>query len=235
MRRRQYLVATSIDDTDCWMNQANYIFDRLQITSEHEKYVLMHRVKFTLRFEKTLEEPPAGYLFICPASDFQVGPLEFRWPQCPAYWSLDESGEEQLSEEEAHLMGFPDMSFTTDIDGSSWQQSAYTAVAKLHRAKGFDPYTQDVARHLKNPLFRVSTERQRPFAHIDDKSEEDFQPEGDTEANDGPGATLVIDVYDDRRLDVELLPIPRDGRRWVEIVRFALILFNTLLLLYGRL
>ncbi|KAJ7627348.1 hypothetical protein FB45DRAFT_835558 [Roridomyces roridus] len=142
-------------DKEGWLDQANYIFKRLQITSEHEKYVFIHCVIFTLRFDKALDDvdTPDGYLFLCPASDFQVGPLELRWPQCPAYWSLQESGGERLNEEEARRLGFPVMSFTTELRGSSWPQNVYTAVAKLHQAKGFDPYTQDAARHFNDPLF----------------------------------------------------------------------------------
>ncbi|KAJ7606039.1 hypothetical protein FB45DRAFT_941515 [Roridomyces roridus] len=232
---RDISIATFIPNHYLWISQANYIFKRLQITSEQEKYVFTYHVRFRLGFEKTLNDCPPGYLFLCPGSDFQVGPLEFRWPQCPAYWSLDESGKERLGEVEAHRLGFPNMTFATKVCGLSWHQNAYTAVAKLHQAKGFDPYTQDAARHLEEPLFHVSTKCQHPFARIDNESVEDFQLEGDNEANDGPGAALDLDAYDARRLDVDLLPSLCDCRRWTETVQFVLIVLNTLLAVYGRL
>ncbi|KAJ7636204.1 hypothetical protein FB45DRAFT_716636, partial [Roridomyces roridus] len=62
---------------------------------------------------------------------------------------------ERLSDEDACHLGFPAISCTTEIQGVSWRSSAYVAMASLHRGKGFDPYTQDVARHLKEPLFQL--------------------------------------------------------------------------------
>ncbi|KAJ7636205.1 hypothetical protein FB45DRAFT_444162 [Roridomyces roridus] len=75
-----------------WINQANYIFNRHQITSEHQRYVYLKSVVFQLRFDRAPYDGPRGYLFLSPVTDFQVGPWEFRWPRCPAYWSLDETG-----------------------------------------------------------------------------------------------------------------------------------------------
>jgi hypothetical protein len=37
----------------------------------------------------TKEEPPIGFLFLCPADDVQTGPASFRLPDYPAFWSLD--------------------------------------------------------------------------------------------------------------------------------------------------
>ncbi|KAJ7755486.1 hypothetical protein B0H16DRAFT_715739 [Mycena metata] len=38
----------------------------------------------------------------------------------------------------------------------SWDASVYAGLRKFHRAKGFDPDSQDVARHLGYPLYQVS-------------------------------------------------------------------------------
>ncbi|KAJ7111774.1 hypothetical protein C8R44DRAFT_985271 [Mycena epipterygia] len=94
-----------------WLSQANYIFSRLQITSNYENY---------------------------------------------AYWSLDPSGVGRLSMAEATQLGFPWIQLTTGIYGASWDASVYAGLRQFHQAKGFDPESQDVARHLKCRLFQLS-------------------------------------------------------------------------------
>ncbi|KAJ6561626.1 hypothetical protein B0H19DRAFT_1068380 [Mycena capillaripes] len=67
---------------------------------------------------------PKGFLFVCPAKDFQSGPTSCRWPECPVYWSLDPSGIEKLSTDETRRLGFPFVQLT-DVYGSSWDASVY--------------------------------------------------------------------------------------------------------------
>ncbi|KAJ7616605.1 hypothetical protein FB45DRAFT_230788 [Roridomyces roridus] len=205
-----------------WMNQANYIFNRHQITSEHQRYVYLKSVVFQLRFDRDPRDGPRGYLFLCPATDFQVGPWEFRWPRCPAYWSLDETGEERLSEEDACHLGFPAISCTTEIWGLSWLSSVYVVMASLQRSKGFDPYTQDVARHLKQPLFQLVPSDLQQFAHIDDEISDKIELKGDEGSDEGEVAEVA-----------EQLPISCGAHRWTEMTQFGLILLNLLLLLYS--
>jgi hypothetical protein len=104
---------------------------------------------FQLKVSGTTEDPPRGFLFLCPEEDFHVGPSSFCWPVCPAYWSLDPSGVNRLSLEEATRHGFPH----TTIDGWYWDGIVYTGLRHFHQAKGFDPDSQEVAKHLRYPLF----------------------------------------------------------------------------------
>ncbi|KAJ7616535.1 hypothetical protein FB45DRAFT_934431 [Roridomyces roridus] len=194
-----------------WMNQANYIFNRHQITSEHQRYVYLESVVFKLRFDRDPHDGPRGYLFLCPATDFQVGPWEFRWPRCPAYWSVDETGEERLSEEDACHLGFPAISCTTEMHGVSWRSSAYVAMASLQRSKGFDPYTQDVARHLKEPLFQLVPSHLQQLACVDDEISDKIELKGDEGSDEREVA------------EVDQLPISCEARRqWTEITQFGL-------------
>ncbi|KAJ7675274.1 hypothetical protein B0H17DRAFT_1334726 [Mycena rosella] len=108
-----------------------------------------------------------GYLFLCPVADRQAdSPSCFRLPECPAYWSLDPTGNEHLSMEEAERLGFPTFELEMRVDGQSWDESVYTGIHQFHQAKGFDPDSQDVARELGCPLFEISTEVDGLFAHI---------------------------------------------------------------------
>jgi hypothetical protein len=113
----------------------------------------------------TTENPPEGFLFLCPVQDLQPSPGSFQWPETPAYWSPDASGTERLSTEEATELGFPSIEFKMEVRGTSWDESVYAGLRTFHRAKGFDPATQEVARHLDLPLYQLSSDVEPLFAH----------------------------------------------------------------------
>ncbi|KAJ6555892.1 hypothetical protein B0H19DRAFT_947793 [Mycena capillaripes] len=115
-------------------------------------------MRFEIDISASRVESPEGFLFLCPEKDFHVGPFSFWWPECPAYWSLDPLGVERLTAEEATELGFPSVRFNTIICGRSWDASVYAGLRQLHKAKGFDPDGQDVARHLGDPLWQLSNE-----------------------------------------------------------------------------
>ncbi|KAJ7021995.1 hypothetical protein C8F04DRAFT_912788, partial [Mycena alexandri] len=98
---------------------------------------------------------PPSYLFLCPRTDFQTGLLSFRWPDRPAYWSLDPSGADGLSTKEATQFGFPALQLTTQVWGRARDTSVYAGLRQFHQAKGFNPDSQDIARHLGQPLYTV--------------------------------------------------------------------------------
>ncbi|KAJ7676716.1 hypothetical protein DFH06DRAFT_976601 [Mycena polygramma] len=74
----------------------------------------------------------------------------------PAYWALDPSGVEHLSAEEATELGFPELQFSAELFTVSWDPSVYTGLREFHQAKGFDPYSQDIARYPGYTLYRPS-------------------------------------------------------------------------------
>jgi len=102
-------------------------------------------VHFKLEISGTAEDLPIGFLFLCPVEDFRTGPSSVRWPECPAYWSLDPFGVEQLSKEEATCLGFPSIKQITKIPGLYWDASVYDGLHQFPQAKGFDPESQDLA------------------------------------------------------------------------------------------
>jgi hypothetical protein len=108
---------------------------------------------------------PSGYLFLCPIKDLQTRPSSFRWPDCPAYWSLDPAGVEHLSTEEVRQLGLPSIEFKILSTGRTWDASVYAGLRQFHQAKGFDPDSQDIARRLGYPLFQLSTEIYPLFAY----------------------------------------------------------------------
>ncbi|KAJ7822138.1 hypothetical protein B0H13DRAFT_2448403, partial [Mycena leptocephala] len=126
-----------------WLSQANHIFSCLGITTDFTDYVIVHKAFFRINVLKASGNPPPGYLFVCPEKDLQIGPSSFRMPDCPAYWSLDPSGAERLSLEEATELGFPRIRLRTSVRADSWDADVYAAICQFYQAKGFDPDSQD--------------------------------------------------------------------------------------------
>ncbi|KAJ7704418.1 hypothetical protein B0H17DRAFT_10794 [Mycena rosella] len=67
--------------------------------------------------------------------------------------------------EEATELGFPSFQWTTEIWGRCWDASVYAGLRQFHHAKGFDPESQDVARHLRHPLYQLSPIMDVSFVH----------------------------------------------------------------------
>ncbi|KAJ7677086.1 hypothetical protein DFH06DRAFT_618287 [Mycena polygramma] len=189
--------------TVSWLSQANHMFRRCQITSNLEDYVLVDFADFFVTVSTT-EDVPVGFLFLCPTDDFRISTSSVGWPACPAYWSLDPSGTHSLSTEEANKAGFPELQVKTSILGQSWDSSVYAGLCKFHRANGFDPYGQDVARHLGHKLWQPSGYVDPPFAHVveeeddsqeqdDPDSEMDVDPDNAADSDDGGWSDMDID------------------------------------------
>ncbi|KAJ7677030.1 hypothetical protein DFH06DRAFT_1169557 [Mycena polygramma] len=168
-----------------WLSQANHIFKRCQITSNLEDYVLVQDAFFEVTISTT-KGVPAGFLFFCPTDDFRIGTSTVGWPTRRAYWSLDPSGTHSLSMEEATKAGFPELQFNTEVRGISWDSRVYAGLRKFHRAKGFDPYSQDVARHLGRKLWQPSGYVDPPFAHV-------VEEEDDSQEQDDPESEMDVD------------------------------------------
>ncbi|KAJ6512480.1 hypothetical protein C8R45DRAFT_813553, partial [Mycena sanguinolenta] len=157
----QAWVRFSTSDNKFWLSQANHIFTTLRISSDFQDYVVVHEIQFEASVSTTEVNMPTVFLILCPPKHFCSGKSSFKWPDCPAYWSLDPSGTERLTSEEAVDIGFPPLQLSTEIGGRSWDASVYAGLRQFHQAKGFTPDSQDVARHLGNKLYQVSG----PFAH----------------------------------------------------------------------
>ncbi|KAJ7315813.1 hypothetical protein DFH08DRAFT_1039626, partial [Mycena albidolilacea] len=143
---------------DSWLSQANHIFNLLEISTNFEDYAVLYSILFCVSTFPTRTNPPKGFLFLCPPKDFEGGQSSFKWPASPvlpAYWSLDPVGAEPINWEDAANLGFPSLQLSTKISGSAWDASVYAGVRQFHQAKGFDPDSQDIARHLGQPLYEV--------------------------------------------------------------------------------
>ncbi|KAJ7660258.1 hypothetical protein DFH06DRAFT_392842 [Mycena polygramma] len=150
-RRR---ICTSPVQPWSWLAQANHIVDRLGISYNPADYFLTDVIHFWLTLNETR---PPGYLFLCPLTDLQTDTsIGFRTPECAAYWSFNPSGADRLSPDEARRHGFPHLRVQMEVWGKYWDSSVYAGIREFHKAKGFDPYSQQVAIELGCPPFEIT-------------------------------------------------------------------------------
>ncbi|KAJ7340597.1 hypothetical protein DFH08DRAFT_811810 [Mycena albidolilacea] len=158
-----------------WLSQANHVFSRLGITSNFEDYVQLFYIFVEIMVSPTIPDPPEGYLFLCPPEQFYIGSSS-KWPECPAYWSLHPSGIERLSWEDAARLGFPRIGILEYAQGHSWDSSVYEGLRQFHQAKGFDPDSQELALHLGQPLYELSSQTNTSFAHFHEENSNGEDP-----------------------------------------------------------
>ncbi|KAJ7849034.1 hypothetical protein B0H13DRAFT_2361495 [Mycena leptocephala] len=139
-----------------WLSQANHIFGQLHANSNHHDYGYIHRCGFELRISRIGPDVPSGYLFVCPQKDLQVGPSSFQWPDRPAYWSHDPDGLDPIDTEEAARLGYPTIELQRYVGFWSWNSGVYKGLRQFHKAKRFDPDSQELARHLGHSLFKLT-------------------------------------------------------------------------------
>ncbi|KAJ7664144.1 hypothetical protein B0H17DRAFT_1019734 [Mycena rosella] len=149
-----------------WLSQANHVFKSLKITSDYEKYAFAAGLEYEIELTRSAEIEPASYLFLCPLEEFRSDkPNRYKHPDCPAYWSLDPSGAQRLSTEEAENLGFPSIELTMSVHLQTWDARVYEGLSQFHEGKGFDPHSQDIALHLGYPLYQLSGTPDTSFAH----------------------------------------------------------------------
>ncbi|KAJ7168886.1 hypothetical protein C8R46DRAFT_1092792 [Mycena filopes] len=174
-----------------WLSQANNIFSSLHIESDLDNYALVDAGWFKITVSNPTVDCPPGHLFLCPGEDFQVSSTTWRWPNYPAYWSLDALGVERLGTEEATRLGFPPFQLETEVRGVAWDTTVYNGLRQFHQAKGFNPENQDVARHLGYPLYQLSRDVNPPFTRVEEYEQEDRQHTQETSQEDRVGGETV--------------------------------------------
>ncbi|KAF7366988.1 hypothetical protein MSAN_00957600 [Mycena sanguinolenta] len=147
-----------------WLAQANRIFAELEEEAHLADYVCVDRVQFILRCSPNKRHIDAeGYLFVCPPRDFHSDNKAranlYQWPHCPAYWSLDASGADRLTTEDARIFGFPAIHTETMIVGRSWDRNVYRGLRRFHQGKGFNPDGAEVLRQLGYTRYEVLNNR----------------------------------------------------------------------------
>ncbi|ESK87948.1 hypothetical protein Moror_10862 [Moniliophthora roreri MCA 2997] len=159
-----------------WLSQSSRAFDAVEVAGGKEKFFVVKppnlKIQSTRRpaASRTLhndehpvkEAPPTPiYLFLHP---LPMSVSEFMsWMDGHFYfWSFDETGQSQMSEEECERWRLPVLTsqvretiLQTSIMLQSWSTHVYTTLRDWQKARGFDPATSDWARHMRYPEFEI--------------------------------------------------------------------------------
>ncbi|KAJ7835180.1 hypothetical protein B0H14DRAFT_2590446 [Mycena olivaceomarginata] len=161
----EYRHRISTFDGSHGLAHANDIFNRLDITWGFEDFVLVDDIEYCLALTGPTDDLSPGYLFLLIDLEAEV-PNSFQIPDRIAYWSLDPSGADLLSEAAAQYLGFPAIQLQILVCGKSWDASVYNGICQFHESKGFDPRSQEVALELGYPPFQVSCDWEALLAHL---------------------------------------------------------------------
>ncbi|KAJ7922205.1 hypothetical protein B0H13DRAFT_128893 [Mycena leptocephala] len=71
------------------------------------------------------------------------------------------------------------MVFHMDVYAVSWDHSVYAGIRQFHQARGFDPYSQEVAAALGYPLLHVHWEEDARFADMQENDSGDHYSDTD--------------------------------------------------------
>ncbi|KAJ7509117.1 hypothetical protein B0H11DRAFT_1963909 [Mycena galericulata] len=157
-----------------WLSQANHILRLYSNSVDYEEYSVVSSIQYQLTFLSTAEIDPEVYLFLCPLEDLISEDGDFiERPECPAYWSLDPSGCQRLGPKETSVHGLPTFEWKRRVLVNFWDEHVYAGLSQFHAEKGFDPNSQDIARHLEYPLYRLSCDPGPDHARSEEVSAEE--------------------------------------------------------------
>jgi len=187
----------------CWLSQANSIAHKHGAV---KSYWIPGGVKFrisiwypednfTLRGTFMADTPSFEiYLFIFrPRVEFLEGypVIKVPHPREALYWSFDPRGKTRLTSEMAEMIGVPCVFFESWVTGSSWAQKDYDILAEFHSAKGFDPFSLQVAVELGYPVLGPKTASHTSLSEIDEDEVEYAKRELKTYSKQGFRRTAV--------------------------------------------
>ncbi|KAJ7930794.1 hypothetical protein B0H13DRAFT_2531918, partial [Mycena leptocephala] len=151
-----------------WLSQNHYVHNHLQgafnapeliVTSIRFHCTLNTDLDFTLQGTFMADAPTDQvYLFLFSPQVEVVdnlitvaNPLDTE----KFYWAFDPAGLNRLTHDVAEDFGLPAVEFSIETAGRSWDDRELDMVRDFHVAKGFDPYTQDVAFAMGYPLIDI--------------------------------------------------------------------------------
>ncbi|ESK88753.1 hypothetical protein Moror_17141, partial [Moniliophthora roreri MCA 2997] len=166
-----------------WLLQSCRVFDALDVTEGKENFFIIEvpdlKIRSTPRRkyrslavffnlcdgELPVEEtqPSPVYLFLRPFPT-TISELVSWLEGQPYFWSFDETGQCEMSEEEREHWRLPVLTCTTrwkndSVTLQSWPTSTYIALRDWQEARGFDPTSSDWAQELGYPKLEITGAR----------------------------------------------------------------------------
>uniref|UniRef100_A0A0W0FFL4 Uncharacterized protein n=1 Tax=Moniliophthora roreri TaxID=221103 RepID=A0A0W0FFL4_MONRR len=179
-----------------WLLQSSHVFDALNITKGKENFFIIappylkiqsiqhptispHNAKYSI--EETLSTPIYLFLHPLPTTVLEL----VSWMEGISYfWSFNETGQSQMSEEECEQWGLPVLTFNTGYPRlRSWPTHVYTALQDWQKAQGFNPTTSEWAQSMGYPEFEIISTREHKdcFVLIEETSDESEMSDEDSE------------------------------------------------------
>ncbi|ESK86053.1 hypothetical protein Moror_9389 [Moniliophthora roreri MCA 2997] len=174
---------------EAWLSQSPRVFDAVDVTEQHENFFIVNsphlKIQSTQRptasstsrnckhsMKETPLTPTPIYLFLRPLP-MSVSELVSWMEGQPYFWSLDETGQSPMSEEECARWGIPVLTLSTQgyVWLLSWPVHIYTAIRDWQNARGFDPATSAWAQSKHYPEFEILGDSGRSKDVVDAREE----------------------------------------------------------------
>ncbi|KAF7332775.1 hypothetical protein MKEN_00161200 [Mycena kentingensis (nom. inval.)] len=136
-----------------WICQAEHFLQRLHGKRPRGTYAPVEDLDVEILVEPTPEMPTA-FLFLAPPDTVFLPTTNI---QRLAYWSLRADGEERLTARQAERLQLPPIQIEASIRGERYSEQNYEEVRAVHEARGFNPYTCEIANSLGYPLLDFLT------------------------------------------------------------------------------
>ncbi|ESK85713.1 hypothetical protein Moror_10992 [Moniliophthora roreri MCA 2997] len=174
-----------------WSSQSSWVFDALDVTEGKENFFIVQPPYPDLHSTRRLTTPPTLHNAEHPIEETLPTPIylflhslpttisEFvPWTEGARYfWSFDETGQSQMSEEECERWGLPVLTFNIRYFDQFWLRSwlthVYTDLQDWQKARGFDPTTSDWAQSMGYPEWKIVGTEDR-FVLIEEALDEDL-------------------------------------------------------------
>ncbi|ESK85425.1 hypothetical protein Moror_5893 [Moniliophthora roreri MCA 2997] len=149
-------------DTEEGEKKDYYIFDikriRFQAVVQSDDWNEPHTGEPLYRYENV----PTISLFVYPIPLGSLSDLILWTKGRTHYWSFNEAGESEMSEEDRNHLRLPKfIPSLEEISIHSWPSYVYDAIQKWQVARGFDPITTDFAESLGLPALEETGARKR--------------------------------------------------------------------------
>ncbi|KAK6991873.1 hypothetical protein R3P38DRAFT_2803562 [Favolaschia claudopus] len=138
------------------LSQAGYVLSQLGL--DFDVCSVVRRISVYATIHPSNPSIDEAELFLPPLSAFLTpNGTHVQYPTQQPYW-FDPMRQEPLSGEEAEDLGLPAIELRIVVQTVYLDKSTLEHLREFHRGKGFDPDSQDIAKHLGHPLYYFGKE-----------------------------------------------------------------------------
>ncbi|KAK6966768.1 hypothetical protein R3P38DRAFT_3152229 [Favolaschia claudopus] len=145
---------------EAWLSQADHVLSQLGL--DFGVCSVVTGVNVHARIHPSKPSISEAILFIPPRSAFLTPDgTRLQYPAEQPYW-FDTWHQESLSADKAERLGLPVIELSIDFESVYLDKSTLELIRAFHQGKGFDPDSQNIAKHLGHPLYYFGNEGDPP-------------------------------------------------------------------------